>query len=101
MMSAIFYFQPTLNRIFNKCLVILIQDWFFLKYERGGGSNLPPPPPATQKKLTLKSPALLRLKCWENRFHITSMSRYVSSSKKIYAFQMCRDDSRFRLMQTM
>lgn len=45
MISAFFYFQPTLNRLFKKlCKVILILDQFFLKYECGS-NGLPTPSP--------------------------------------------------------
>ena len=53
MMSAFFHFQCILTRLFNNCIVILILDKFFLKYE-GGSQNDPP-----QEKLPSKSPALL------------------------------------------
>ena len=56
MMSTFFHFQFILNRLFNNCIVILILDKFFLKYE-GGSQNDPP-----HEKLPSKSPALLGLR---------------------------------------
>ena len=57
-----FYFQATLNRLFNNCIKSYwISSWNMKGVTRGGGgggaSNWPPP----QKKLPSKSPALLGL----------------------------------------
>ena len=58
MMSAIFYFQHILNRLFKQLYkVILILDKFFLKYE--AGVKLPSP---AIEKTTLKKSSLIRVK---------------------------------------
>ena len=65
-MAAFFHFHQNLNRLFNNFKKIL--DKFFLKYE-GGVTLTPPTPPfplPSQKKLLVKSPALLGLN--NNRF---------------------------------
>ena len=61
MMPAFFHFQHTLNRLFNNCIVILILDKLFLKYEggEGGGVKLTKPSPG---KTTFKKPSFIRVK---------------------------------------
>ena len=64
-MPTIFHFQHTLNRFFNICgnlaKVILILDYFFLKYEeeRGeGGGHIEPHP----EKHYPQKPSSIRVK---------------------------------------
>ena len=55
MKLAIFYFQPTLNRLLSNYRVKLIWDRFFLKYEVGSNWS----PPLRRRKTTFKSLSLL------------------------------------------
>ena len=58
MRSTFFHFQPTLNRLFKNGikLVILILDYFFLKYEGGRDQT-----DSLPEKTILKKPDLIRV----------------------------------------
>ena len=74
MIAAYFYFHAILKRFFkNFTKVILVLDYFFLKYE-GGQIDHPP-----RKKLPSKSPLLLQLRITSKIF---KMKKWLEKQKK-------------------
>ena len=61
MMSAFFYLQPTLNRLFNNCIKVLLE-----------------------KRLTLKSPALLGLYKKQQKLNWSITKNEILEAKRSY-----------------